>query len=53
MPLHDWSRVDTGLFHHYQHRWLNALADALNTGALPLITLRSLSNGFRVLFPMC
>ncbi len=35
MPIHDWTRVDAGLFHHFHHRWTDALCDALNGGTLP------------------
>src|SRR5437588_730668 len=35
MPIHDWTRVDPGTFHHFHHRWTAALCDALNTGGLP------------------
>lgn len=35
MPLHDWTRVDAGLFHHFHHQWIDALANALNAGRLP------------------
>lgn len=35
MPIHDWSRVDAGLFHHFHQRWIAALSDALNAGLLP------------------
>jgi hypothetical protein len=35
MPIHDWTRVDAGLFHHFHQRWTSALCDALNTGGLP------------------
>jgi hypothetical protein len=35
MPLHDWVRVDAGLFHHFHQRWIAALCDALNAGAVP------------------
>lgn len=35
MPIHDWTRVDAGLFHHFHERWIQALCDALNGGALP------------------
>lgn len=35
MPIHDWTRVDAGLFHAFHHRWIDALCDALNTGVLP------------------
>jgi hypothetical protein len=35
MPVHDWTRVDAGLFHHFHQRWTAALCDALNSGGLP------------------
>src|ERR1700751_1593507 len=35
MPIHDWTRVDAGLFHAFHHRWIDALCDVLNTGGLP------------------
>jgi hypothetical protein len=35
MPVHDWTRVDAGLFHHFHHRWIDSLTDALNAGVLP------------------
>jgi hypothetical protein len=35
MPIHDWTRVDAGLFHHFHLRWIAALCDALNSGVLP------------------
>jgi hypothetical protein len=35
MPIHDWTRVDAGLFHHFHQGWTIALCDALNTGRLP------------------
>ena len=35
MPMHDWTRVEAGIFHAFHHRWISALSDALNTGALP------------------
>jgi hypothetical protein len=35
MPIHDWTRVDAGLFHAFHQRWISALSDALNTGGLP------------------
>jgi len=25
MPIHDWSRVDAGIFHHFHHGWIEAL----------------------------
>jgi hypothetical protein len=35
MPIHDWSRVDPGLFHHFHHGWTAEIASALNAGGLP------------------
>lgn len=35
MPLHDWTRVKAGLFHHFHNMWLGYLVDALNDGRLP------------------
>ncbi len=35
MPIHDWARVDAGLFHHFHQCWAAALCDALNAGGLP------------------
>ncbi|MCI0460074.1 MAG: DUF4058 family protein [Gemmataceae bacterium] len=35
MPIHDWTRVDAGLFHHFHHQWTNSLCSALNAGGLP------------------
>jgi hypothetical protein len=35
MPIHDWTRVDAGLFHAFHQRWISALCDELNTGGLP------------------
>lgn len=35
MPIHDWTRVDAGLFHAFHHAWIEELARALNRGILP------------------
>jgi hypothetical protein len=35
MPIHDWRRVEAGIFHHFHHGWIYALSDALNRGILP------------------
>src|SRR4051794_16302630 len=35
MPIHDWTKVDAGIFHHFHQSWINALALALNQGRLP------------------
>lgn len=35
MPIHDWTRVDWGLFHAFRQGWISSLSDALNAGSLP------------------
>lgn len=35
MPIHDWTRVDAGLFHDFHQCWSVALSNALNGGVLP------------------
>src|SRR5436190_13931760 len=35
MPIHDWTRVNAALFHHFHLRWIGSICDALNTGGLP------------------
>ena len=35
MPVHDWTRVDAGIFHAFHHDWITELARALNRGVLP------------------
>jgi hypothetical protein len=35
MPIHDWTRVDAGLFHAFRFGWVTALCEALNCGGLP------------------
>jgi hypothetical protein len=35
MPIHDWTRVDPGLFHHFHQDWSIEIARALNSGRLP------------------
>lgn len=35
MPIHDWSRVDAGVFHHFHQAWTIELSHALNGGILP------------------
>lgn len=35
MPIHDWSRVDAGIFHHFHQNWMIQIAQALNSGVLP------------------
>ncbi len=35
MPIHDWSRVDAGIFHHFHQAWTIEITYALNGGGLP------------------
>jgi hypothetical protein len=35
MPIHDWSKVDANLCHHFHQRWTGQICDALNDGLLP------------------
>ena len=35
MPLHDWTRVNSGLFHHFHQGWCWEISASLNRGPLP------------------
>ena len=35
MPIHNWTSVDAGIFHHFHQRWIGAITDALNERLLP------------------
>jgi hypothetical protein len=35
MPVHDWTRVDAGIFHAFHHDWITEISRALNRGILP------------------
>jgi hypothetical protein len=35
MPVHDWTRVDPGIFHDFHHGWIEELKRTLNRGLLP------------------
>jgi hypothetical protein len=35
MPIHDWTRVDDGIFHDFHLAWIGELRKALNSGILP------------------
>ena len=35
MPMHDWTRVEAGIFHAFHHNWITAISGALNGGLLP------------------
>jgi Protein of unknown function (DUF4058) len=35
MPIHDWTRVEAGDFHHFHQCWVVAIGNTLNGGLLP------------------
>jgi hypothetical protein len=35
MPVHDWTRVDAGIFHAFHHDWITDISRALNRSLLP------------------
>src|SRR5437762_2483864 len=35
MPVHDWTNVDAGIFHHFHHSWIEEIQRTLNAGLLP------------------
>ncbi len=35
MPVHDWTRVEAGILHHFHHDWITELARAFNRSVLP------------------
>jgi hypothetical protein len=35
MPVHEWTRVDAGIFHAFHHEWITEIGRALNRGLLP------------------
>jgi hypothetical protein len=35
MPVHDWTRVDAGIFHDFHHAWIEEIKRVLNSGLLP------------------
>jgi hypothetical protein len=35
MPVHDWTRVEAGIFHDFHTVWIGAIRNALNEGVLP------------------
>jgi hypothetical protein len=35
MPVHDWTRVEAGIFHDFHNAWVIELRNALNGGLLP------------------
>ncbi|MBX9678933.1 MAG: DUF4058 family protein [Gemmataceae bacterium] len=35
MPMHDWTKVDAGIYHAFHTSWIIRLSDVLNSGILP------------------
>src|SRR5260370_30265439 len=35
MPIHDWTKVDAGIFHDFHHAWIEEIKRTLNRGLLP------------------
>lgn len=35
MPMHDWTKVEAGIFHAFHHEWISEISRALNGGLLP------------------
>ena len=35
MPMHDWTKVEAGIFHAFHHEWISEVSRALNQGLLP------------------
>jgi len=35
MPMHDWTRVEAGIYHDFHHGWISEIKRALNRGLLP------------------
>src|SRR5437762_2210348 len=35
MPVHDWTRVEAGIFHDFHNAWITEIRNTLNGGLLP------------------
>src|SRR5580658_1638604 len=35
MPIHDWTKVEAGIFRGFHHGWISSISNALNSGLLP------------------
>lgn len=35
MPMHNWKRVEAGIYHDFHHEWISQIKGALNRGLLP------------------
>ena len=47
MPIHDWSRVDAGVFHDFHLAWVVEIANALNRYQ-PVLRVGKKENIFRI-----
>lgn len=36
MPMHDWTRVEAGIYHDFHHEWISEISRAFNRGLLPV-----------------
>ena len=52
MPIHDWTRVDAGLFHAFHQDWISSLLAVLNRGGLPLDYFALTEPSIRARLPM-
>ncbi len=53
MPVHDWTRVDDGIFHAFHLAWLSELQKALNAGVSRLVITPWPSRSPAPLAPTC
>jgi Protein of unknown function (DUF4058) len=44
MPMHDWTRVDTGIYQSFHHTWISEISRSLNRGLLPAAMYAILEN---------
>jgi hypothetical protein len=51
--MHDWTRVDAGLFHDFHQSWAITLRNSLNAGALPADYFALVEQTFGGQFGMC
>ena len=35
VPMHDWTKVEAGIFHAFHHEWISEISRTLNGGLLP------------------
>ena len=35
MPMHDWNKVEAGIFHAFHHEWISEISRELNWTLLP------------------